>query len=151
MVRQNFTESFFAPTISGDGVIVAPTADGQEPYIDAADIAAVAVALLTGTAPVGAYDISGPRALTLSEVAEVLSPYAGRPVKHVDPPAAEWVAGAAANGLPTDYAEMLAALFTLIRDGHDAQLSDGVQRALGRPATSFEDWAAREAGSLRAG
>lgn len=40
--------------------------------------------------------------------------------------------------------QVVGALFGLIRDGHDAHLSDGVQRALGRPATGFEDWAARE-------
>ena len=146
---QNFTESFFAPGISTDGVIVAPSAEGAHAFIDAEDIAAVAAALLTGTAPLGAYDISGPQALRFSEVAAILSAHAGREVKHVDLPVDDWEAGAAQNGLPVEYAEMLGMLFTLIRDGYDAEVSDGVQRALGRPATSFEDWAAREAGSLR--
>jgi len=109
----------------------------------------LAVALLTGSAPVGAYDLSGPRALSFGEAAAVLSQHAGREVRHVDLPVEAWKAGAAENGLPAEYAEMLGMLFTLIRDGHDAQVSDGVQRALGRPATSFEDWAAREAGALR--
>lgn len=146
---QNFTESFFAPAITTDGVIVAPTGDGANPFIDAADIAAVAVAALTGAAPVDAYDLSGPRALSFADAAAVLSLHAGREVRHVDLPAGDWVSGAVGNGLPADYAAMLGALFTLIRDGHDAEVSDGVLRALGRPATSFEDWAAREAGSLR--
>ena len=35
-----------------------------------------------------------------------------------------------------------------IRRGEDAYLSDGVQRILGRPATSFSEWAGREAASL---
>ena len=147
---QNFTESFFAPAIVADGVIAAPTGDGANPFIDTGDIAAVAAAALTGDAPVGAYDVSGPRAVSFGEAAAVLSPYAGREVRHQDLPAGDWVAGAVANGLPADYAGMLGALFTLIRNGHDAEVSDGVQRALGRPATSFEDWAAREAGSLGA-
>lgn len=143
---QDFTESFFAP--GTDGVIAAPTGDGANPFIDAADIAAVAVALLTGAAPVGAYDISGPRALSFGEAAEVLSRHAGREVRHVDTSPSDWLAGAIANGTPADYAQMIGTLLTLIREGHDADLSDGVQRALGRPATSFVDWAAREAGSL---
>ena len=146
---QNFTEAFFAPGIINDGVVVAPTGDGANAFIDTEDIAAVAVALLTGSAPVGAYDLSGPRALSFGEAAAVLSQHAGREVRHVDLPVEAWKAGAAENGLPAEYAEMLGMLFTLIRDGHDAQVSDGVQRALGRPATSFEDWAAREAGALR--
>ena len=145
---QNFTESFFAPGIRGDGVVVAPTGNGANPFVDTADIAAVAVALLTGQAPVGAYDLSGPRALSFGEAAAVLSQHVGREVRHVDLPAEEWLGVAVQNGLPADYAGMLAFLFTLIRDGHDAHVSDGVQQVLGRPATSFEDWAAREAGSL---
>ncbi len=146
---QNFTEAFFAPTIRADGVIVAPTGDGANPFIDADDIAAVAVAGLTGATPAGAYDLSGPRALSFAEAAAVLSPHAGREVRHVDLPVEEWVKTATANGLPADYAGMLGVIFTLIKDGYDAGLSDGVSRALGRPATSFQDWAAREAGALR--
>ncbi len=146
---QNFTESFFAPAIRADGVIVAPTGDGANPFIDANDIAAVAVAGLTGSAPAGAYDLSGPRALSFAEVAAVLSPHVGREVRYVDLAVDAWVEGAVGNGLPADYAGVLGALFALIGDGHDAAVSDGVQRALGRPATSFENWAAREAGSLR--
>ena len=146
---QNFTESFFAPSIRADGVIVAPAGDGANAFIDADDIAAVAVAGLTGATPAGAYDLSGPRALSFAEAAAVLSPHVGREVRHVDLPAEEWVEGAAANGLPADYAGMLGAIFTLIRNGDDAGVSDGVVGALGRPATAFEDWAAREAGTLR--
>ncbi len=145
---QNFTESFFAPAIRSDGVIATPTGDGANPFIDTADIAAVAAALLTGAAPLGAYDLSGPEALSFADAAEVLSPYAGRTVQHVDLPVQDWTAAAVGSGLPPAYAGMLAFLFTLVRDGHDAHLSDGVQRALGRPATTFQDWAAREAASL---
>ncbi len=97
----------------------------------------------------GAYDLSGPRALSFAEAAAVLSPHVGRGVHHVDLPVEEWTTGAVSNGLPAPYAQMLGTLFTLIRDGYDAHVSDGVQRALGRPGTSFEDWATREAGSLR--
>jgi len=57
-------------------------------------------------------------------------------VRHVDLPVGESVKAAAANGLPADYAGMLGAIFNLIRDGDDAAVSDGVSRALGRPATA---------------
>ncbi len=140
---QNFTESFFAPGVA-DGALVAPTGGGAEPFIDVDDIAAVAAAGLTGATEPGDYDLSGPAALTFGEAAQVLGERTGRPVAHVDVPVEQWVQGAQANGLPPEYAGMLGALFGLIRDGHDAHLSDGVQRALGRPATSFQDWAARE-------
>ena len=140
---QNFTESFFARGVA-QGSLVAPTGTGAAPFVDTADIAAVAAAALTGRVAPGAYDLSGPQALTFAEAAAVLSGRTGRPVVHVDLPVEQWVSGAAENGLPVEYAGMLGRLFGLIRDGHDAHLSDGVERALGRPATSFADWAARE-------
>jgi uncharacterized protein YbjT (DUF2867 family) len=121
------------------------------PWIDAEDIAAVAAAALTGDGHAGrVYELSGPRALTLAETAAVLAPYAGRDVRHVDLPVEQWVEGAAAGGLPRDYAQMLGGLFEVIRAGHEAPLSDGVQQALGREPVSYEDWAAREAGALAA-
>jgi uncharacterized protein YbjT (DUF2867 family) len=146
---QNATESFFRPGIA-EGALVAPTGEGAVPWIDAEDIAAVAAAALTGDGHAGrVYELSGPRALTLAETAAVLSPYAGREVRHVDLPVEAWVTGAADDGLPADYARLLGGLFAVIRAGHEAALSDGVQQALGRPATSYEDWAAREADQLR--
>ena len=141
---QNFTEAFFADGVAS-GALVAPTGDGAEPFVDADDIAAVAAAALTGDGHGGrTYELSGPAALTFAEAADVLSARLGRPVRHVDLPVEQWVAGAAANGLPADYAGMLGGLFDVIRGGHDAHTSTGVQDALGRPPTSFAAWAERE-------
>jgi uncharacterized protein YbjT (DUF2867 family) len=143
---QNFTEAFFAPGV-GEGQLVSPTGDGAEPFIDAEDIAAVAVAALTEDHHAGrSYDLSGPAALTFAEVADVLSRQLARPVRHVDLPLEQWQAGAVQSGLPKDYVEMLAMLFSLIAAGQDAHLSTGVQDALGRPATSFQQWVDREVG-----
>jgi uncharacterized protein YbjT (DUF2867 family) len=141
---QNFTEAFFAPGVA-EGQLVSPTGDGAEPFIDAEDIAAVAVAALTEAGHGGRdYDLSGPAALTMAEAAEVLSSRLGHRVEHVDPPLEQWTAGAVQNGLPADYAGMLGALFSRIASGDDAQLSSGVQDALGRPPGSFQEWADRE-------
>jgi uncharacterized protein YbjT (DUF2867 family) len=142
---QNFTESFFAPGIAS-GSLVAPTADGAMPFIDAEDIAAVAAAALTSDGDGGRiYELSGPEALTFAEVAAVLSKHVGHEVRHVDLTLTEWTAGAEGNGLPAAYARMLGTLFSVIRDGHDAHLSTGVQDALGRPPTSLSEWAHRAA------
>jgi uncharacterized protein YbjT (DUF2867 family) len=141
---QNFTEAFFAPGVA-EGQLVAPTGAGAEPFIDAEDIAAVAVAALTEDGHGGRdYDLSGPAALTMAEAAQVLSSRLGRRVEHVDPPLEQWTAGAVKNGLPAEYAGMLGALFSRIASGDDAQLSTGVQDALGRPPGSFQEWADRE-------
>jgi hypothetical protein len=49
---------------------------------------------------------------------------------------------------PEGYSEWRMATPGGIRRGEDAHISDGVRRVRGRPATSFSDWAAREASVL---
>lgn len=146
---QNLDEGFLRPGVDA-GQLVAPAGDGAEPFIDADDIAAVVVAALTDPErhAAAAYDLSGPRALTFAEIAEALTEALGREVTYVDPGEAAWIEGSVEAGMPRDYTELLAFLFSLIRDHHDAHLSDGVQRALGREPGSFEAWLDREAGAL---
>jgi hypothetical protein len=82
-------------------------------------------------------------------VAGVLQRHVGRPLEHVDPGLDAWRAAAVTGGVPEDYAALLTGLLGLVRDGRGARPTDGVERALGRPATSFAEWADREAGALR--
>ncbi|MFF9819356.1 hypothetical protein [Streptomyces sp. NPDC014006] len=51
-----------------------------------------------------------------------------------------------AAGVAADVARLLTGLLVDIRDGRGADVSDGVERALGRPPTSFKDFVA-EAGA----
>ena len=50
----------------------------------------------------------------------------------------------AGEGVPTDVVELLRYLFGEVLDGRNANLADGVQRALGREPRDFADFA-REA------
>jgi uncharacterized protein YbjT (DUF2867 family) len=145
---QNFTEGAFAAGVA-EGVLAVPAGDGREPFVDADDIAAVVAALLldrTGRWAGQAIDLSGGKAYTFGEAADVLTAMLGHPVRHVDVTSDDFVAGAVAAGLPADYAGLLAGLFDGIRNGHDAHLSHGVERVLGRPARSLEQWAADSVG-----
>jgi hypothetical protein len=42
--------------------------------------------------------------------------------------------------MPAEYVGMLVALFAEILDGRNSYLTDGVQRALGRPPRDFTDY-----------
>jgi uncharacterized protein YbjT (DUF2867 family) len=141
---QDFSEYFFQPAIAADGVIVAPTGDGAEAFVHADDIADVAAATLL--APAGhagaGYALSGPEALSFEQVAERISVAAGRPVAHVDPPVHEWVAGAAATGIPLAYAQLLGSLFDAVRAGATAAVSDDVQQVTGHAPRSFAEYLA---------
>ncbi|MBE2315590.1 NAD(P)H-binding protein [Solirubrobacter sp. CPCC 204708] len=140
---QDFDEFFFAPTIVSDGIVVAPTGDGAEAFIHADDIADVAAAtLLDPDAHAGAeYTLAGPEALSFAQVAEKITAASGRAVRHVDPSPEAWRDDLMANGVPADYAQLLADLTGLIRASANGP-TDDVERVTGRPPRSFDAYAA---------
>lgn len=138
---QNFDEGILLDGVR-EGLIRIPAGHGLEPFIDCEDVAAVAVAALVEDKHVGEiYEMTGPTPITFGDAAEILSRVLGREVRYEPVTAEEYVAGQVAQGLPEDYAVMLADLIGQIRDGRNAHLSDGVQRALGREPMDFETYA----------
>jgi uncharacterized protein YbjT (DUF2867 family) len=139
---QNFSEDFLLGPVL-DGVVALPAADVPEPFVDAEDIADVAVAALTQDRHVGRlYELTGPRLLTFAQAAGELAKMTGRKITVVRVSPAEYVASAVAQGMPQEAAEGLAALFTTVLEGRNASVADGVRQALGRPARDFTDFAA---------
>jgi uncharacterized protein YbjT (DUF2867 family) len=138
---QNFSESFLRPLVL-DGVLAVPAADVPEPFVDADDIAAVAVAALTEDGHAGeVYEVTGPDALTFAAVAETLTAVIGRSVTFVPLSGGEFVAAAVAGGMPAEEAEGFAELFAAVLDGRNALPQDGVVRALGRSPRPFAEFA----------
>jgi uncharacterized protein YbjT (DUF2867 family) len=143
--NQNFSEGELLHMVL-DGAITLPAADVPEPFIDADDIADVAVAALTEDGHAyETYEVTGPRLMTFTEVAEEISRAAGRHVEFVmiSPEALDQ--GLAEAGAPEDMRWLLNYLFETVLDGRNAYLGDGVQRALGREPRDFADYARREA------
>lgn len=149
---QNFTESFFRQPIEEQGLLVAPAGQGREPWIDATDIAAVAAVTLTRRELAGqVYELSGPEALDLAQTAEILGKAAGGTVTYIDADPAERQQGLVAAGVPQDYAGLLSGLMGLVRGGHDAHLSDGVQRPSGARPAALRSSRRPRPGKLRVG
>lgn len=146
---QNFTEAMFVPV---DGVVVAPVADGAEPFVDVEDVAEVAASLLTDSGfENDVVEVSGPDAVDFPEAVSLVGDAAGRRFAFVHESPEQHIERLRAAGTPEGYITWRMAMLGGIRTGDDAYLSDGVQRVLGRPATSFADWARREAGALADG
>jgi uncharacterized protein YbjT (DUF2867 family) len=106
-VMQNFSDAHL-PLI-GDMLMV-PSGGGAEAFVDADDIAAVAVETLASPdAHAGAaYAPTGPQSLTFSEVAGIIASVTGRPVTYSDVDQTAWIDGAIAGGfVPADYGVML--------------------------------------------
>lgn len=143
---QNFDESFLLDAVRAGTVALPVDPAVPEPFVDVEDIADVAVAALTGTAELGrVHEVTGPRALTFGEALADVSAAAGREVSLVPVPVTDWSAAALADGLDADLVALLAYLFAEVLDGRNARPTDGVERALGRPARTWEDYVARTA------
>ena len=139
--HQNFSEGAFVEMVQA-GQITLPDVDTPEPFVDVDDIADVAVVALTEDGHAGeVYEVTGPRLLTLADVAAELSAAADRNIEYVPVPHDAFVAGVAESGAPQDVVWMLDYLFATVLDGRNAYLTDGVQRALGREPKDFADYA----------
>lgn len=139
--NQNFSEGAFIDMVL-NGAITLPAGTTPEPFVDIDDIAEIAVAALSEDGHGGQlYEVTGPRLMTLSDVAADLSRATGREIAFVDVPHAAFVDEIKKSGAPKDVAWMLDYLFATVLDGRNAHLTDGVQRALGRPPKDFADYA----------
>jgi len=139
--NQNFSEGAFLEMVRS-GQITLPDVDTPEPFVDADDIADVAVAALTEPGHRGEiYELTGPRMLTLADIASELSHATGRDINYVPVPHDAFVAGVVESGAPKDVVWMLDYLFSTVMDGRNSHLTDGVQRALGRAPQDFSTFA----------
>ena len=131
---QNFSEDYMLEHVLS-GEIRLPAGDVPTPFLDADDIAEVAVAALTEEGHAGQlYELTGPRSLTFAEAA-------GHEVRYVPVSLEEHAAEAAEHGVPAEFVELLTYLFAEVVDGRNADTTDGVRRALGREPRDFRDYA----------
>ncbi|MBO6504325.1 MAG: NAD(P)H-binding protein [Kordiimonadaceae bacterium] len=145
--NQNFSEGAFLPMIEA-GNITLPAADVPEPFVDIDDIAEIAAEALASDKHVGElYEVTGPELLTFADLASILSDVVGREIQFTKVPHQGFIDEVAASGAPKDVLWMLDYLFATVLDGHNAYLSDGVERALGRQPTSFREYAEKVAAS----
>ncbi|MEU2073095.1 NmrA family transcriptional regulator [Streptomyces sp. NPDC013489] len=147
---QNFSEGLLAEGVA-EGVVVFPAGDTAEPFIDVDDLADVVVETLTTDGQAGrVHELTGPRPIGFAEVAAEISRASGRPVAYRPASQSAYAAMLTDFGLPAPEAVWLAALFATLLDGHNASVTDGVKRVLGREPRSFgafadATWAGEEA------
>ena len=142
LVGTDTNERFFLEPILAGEVAFPAAPDLAEPFIDADDIADVAVAALTGDGHVGQlYEVTGPRLLGWGQAVAEIAAAAGRPIRYLPVSLEEYASLLLENQVPADYVKMLTDVFTEVLDGRNAYLSDGVRRALGRKPRDFGDYA----------
>lgn len=136
---QNFSEGYLLDGLLA-GELALPAGPVPEPFIDVDDIADVAVAALTDNRHRNRlYEVTGARALTFAQAVDEISAAIGRPIRYtqVTP---EAFAEAMRPYVPKDIIDLLLDLFTVVLDGRNVNVMNGVQDALGRPARDFSDY-----------
>ena len=144
---QNFDEGAFGELVLA-GEVALPAGEVLEPFIDVDDIADVVALALTEDGHTGeVYEVTGPRLMTFADAVGEIAEATGRDVGYVAIPGDAFKAGLAQAGMPPEQIELLDYLFTTVLDGRNARVTDGVQRALGRPARDFRDYTRAAAAS----
>ena len=135
---QNFTGTHIhALSIREDDTIWTATDSGRVGFVDAEDIAAVAVHALTDEhAPNTDLVLTGPEALSYDDIATIITEVTGRPVVHRHLSYAQ-MRYRLTKLMPLEFAAMLAGMDRAIAEGSEDRVTDTVQRLTGRPPRTF--------------
>lgn len=147
-----FMPSYFrqVPMILAKGALFLPMENQRIASIDIGDLAEIAAIVLTNPGHEGKiYRLTGPEALTMTEVAERLSAATGKTIKYINVPPEDVRKAQLAAGVPPYIADALAELFAERRKGKESQVWPIAQTLLGRRPTSFAEFAARNAAIFR--
>jgi uncharacterized protein YbjT (DUF2867 family) len=128
----------FRSSIATNGKFFAAAGDAKVSVVDARDIAAAAAAALTQPGHEGrTYDLTGPEALTHTEMAVQLSDAVGRRISFVDITPEAMKATLLDAGLPPWQADGLLEDYAHYRRDEASMVASGVKEATGAPPRSF--------------
>ncbi|HAS44169.1 MAG TPA: NmrA family transcriptional regulator [Microscillaceae bacterium] len=143
--HQNFSESFFLDPILA-GHVALPRAEARIPFVDVEDIADIVTAALTDDQHNGnIYELTGPRLLSFEEVVLEIAKVTGRNIQYHAISMDEYNQLLKQHQLPDSYIWLINYLFDEVLDGRNANLTQDVEKVLGRPARDFSDYAKQTA------
>lgn len=137
--NQNFDEGFFRGSVDA-GAVALPVGDLRQPFVDADDIAAVAVAALLEDGHTGeTLELTGPRALSFADAVAAIARATGRTITFTGDPDDYRAAMSFLDPAEVDAA--VAAFAALAAEG-DGAPTDTVERVTGRPPKDFDTYVA---------
>ncbi len=134
-----------------EGVIYSASGDGKIPYVDARDVAAVAVVTLTTPGHVGKkYVVTGSEALSYRQAAEIIGAVIGKPVRFVDESPDEARARRVREGVPPAVIESILAIAAYQRaGGKTVTITSTIAELTGRPPRTVAEFVHEHAASFR--
>ncbi len=147
---QNFVTSHARPIVA-QGTFFEALADGRVSHVDTRDIALAAAVVLTETGHEGqVYDITGPEALTDTQIAEKLSAVLGKQITYVPVPDEAMRQGLLAAGLSDWYADGLVKLNQFFRQGGGAPVTSDLERLIGQKPRTMDAYLQENVAAFRA-
>jgi len=136
--NQNFSESFFLdPVLSGE--VALPMSDVLIPFVDANDIAEVAMTVLLDDQYNGqTIEVTGPELITFKDAVKMIAQESGRTLNFHEITLEQYVDGMNKMGMPADVVWLIEYLFSHVLTNPTNQLIvNDVERVLGRKAKTF--------------
>jgi uncharacterized protein YbjT (DUF2867 family) len=146
---ENFSAGFAAPTIKNQGGIFLAAGEGKTSFISVRDIALVAGAAFARNLVGEAYNLTGPAALDHAEVARIIGAACGRDVKYHAIPEEAMLKGARDMGMPEGAVQYLKILYSVVRAGYAAAVTDEVKQVTGKDPMTFEAFARASKGAWK--
>jgi uncharacterized protein YbjT (DUF2867 family) len=134
-----------ADAVKQMGALFGSAGSGRVGLVAADDVARAAALVLTDRDETGVnYELTGPSALTMSDMATALSDVLGRPINYIDMPEADFRSLLVEQaGVPEDVADIQVMLHFAAWKRGDADLVTGTYRELtGQEPMSLEEWVA---------
>lgn len=154
-LRDSFYQAAFPAMTGKDGVIRGPAGEGRVSAVAYDDIADAAAAVLLAeiedldSHDGVTYDLTGPQALSLAEIAAELGRATGRPITYVPETHDEAYASRAGYGAEPWKVEGWVSSYEAMANGEMAAVSDAVPLLTGRPATTFAEFLSENPDSYR--
>jgi uncharacterized protein YbjT (DUF2867 family) len=142
---------FQGSTIKSNNAFYIPAEDAKVSFVDARDIAAVAVkALMDGDKHYNkTYMVTGPEALSYHQAAEILSNATGKKIDYVNISDEEARGAMKEAGLDDWLINTISDLYTYFRKGYASQVSSAVEEVTGMKPTTFAQFAKDYADAFR--
>jgi len=147
MLRPSFFMQNLSTTLCSEirerSEIFVPAGHGRTSFVDVRDLAEVAAqSLATGQHLNAAFELTGSEALTYTEVAAILTDVLGRTITYRSPSLLRFIwQKVAREKIKISFVLVMVALYTVAKLGKAAGLTDTLAKLLGRPPTSFRQFA----------
>jgi len=137
---ENFSLGFIAPMIKQQAGIFLAADDGKTSFISTKDIAAVATKSFADALYGKEFNLTGPEVLDHAQVAEIIGDKIGKAITYHALPEETMLQGARDQGMPEGAVQYMAVLYSVVRAGYMAAITDDVEKVTGCKPMAFKDF-----------